>query len=99
MSVPGNGVDASVAEQVAVAPVPARVQIPVAEGLKVAVPVGVITVPAVDESVTLAVHSVVCPMSIVAGEHVTLTVVVRLLTPTLEGVALLLLPECVLSPL
>ncbi len=97
MSVPGLGVDASMAEHVAVAPAPARLQVPVAAGVNVTVPISVTAVPAVDESVTVAVHDVVCPTSIVFGEQVTLTVVVRLLTPTLVGVAVLLLPAWTLS--
>ena len=53
-------------EHVAVAPVPARVHVPL--GVKVTVPVGVVA-PVVDVSVTVAVHDVACPMKTVDGVH------------------------------
>jgi len=55
----------AVTEHVAMAPAPARVQL--SRVVKVTCPVGVIAVPAVDESVTVTVHDVVCPTAIVLG--------------------------------
>ena len=59
--------------------------------LKVTLPVGVRTVPAADESATVAVHVVVPPVAIVVGVQDTLVVVVRRFTTTV--VATLVLPE------
>jgi hypothetical protein len=61
-------------EQVADAPVPARVQVP--PGVKVTVPVGVIAVP-VEVSVTVAVHDVAWLITTVLGVHATVVEVVR----------------------
>ena len=94
---PGLGVEASVAMHDAVAPVPVSVHCAV--GAKVSVPVGVTAVPAVEESVTVPVHVVVWPTSMDDGEHATLTAVVRGLTVTLAGFAVLSLPPCEESPL
>ena len=58
-------------EQVAVAPVPASVQVP--PGVKVTVPVGVVGLALV--SVTVAVQVVACPMNTVDGLHATVVVV------------------------
>jgi len=58
-------------EHVAVAPVPANVQVP--PGVKVTVPDGVVGVAKV--SVTVAVHDVACPMKTVEGVHATVVVV------------------------
>jgi hypothetical protein len=58
-------------EQVAVAPVPASVQVP--PGVKVTVPVGVVGLALV--SVTVAVQLVACPMNTVDGLHATVVVV------------------------
>ena len=66
-------------EQVAVVPVPARVQVP--PGVNVTVPLGVIAVP-VDVSVTVAVQLVACPTMTVEGVHATLVVVARTVTVT-----------------
>jgi hypothetical protein len=66
-------------EHVAVAPVPASVQVP--PGVKVTVPVGVEVVPAA-VSVTVAVHEVACAMKTVEGTHATVVVVVLRLTVT-----------------
>ena len=66
-------------EQVAVAPVPARVQVP--PGVKVTVPVGVLVVP-VPVSVTVAVHDVACPIMTVEGVHATVVVVGLAVTVT-----------------
>jgi len=61
------------------------------DGVKVTVPMGVTTVPAVEASVTVAVH--VEPWLTTTGlVHVRLVVVVRLFTVTIAGVAVLLLP-------
>jgi len=78
-------------EHVAMAPVPARVQLSTV--VKVTCPVGVIAVPAVDESVTVAVHDVVCPTAIVFGVQLTAVVVVRRFTVTVAE-TVLLLPAC-----
>jgi hypothetical protein len=94
--VPGVAVDDSVLEHVAVAPVPANMHIAV--GVKNAFPVGVTGVPAMDESVTVMVHEVVCPTSIVDGVQLTLIVVARLLTATVAGATVLLLPAWRVSP-
>ena len=92
----GKGVDASVAEHDACEPVPASVHDAV--GAKVTVPDGVDAVP-VSVSLTVAVHNVDWPTSIVDGVHVTAVDVARLLTVTLAGTALLLLPLWEESPL
>ena len=81
----------AVTEHVTMAPVPAKVQLSTA--LKVTCPVGVIAVPAVDESVTVAVHDVVCPTAIVFGVQLTAVVVVRRFTVTVAE-TVLLLPAC-----
>ena len=73
-------------EQLAVAPVPASVQVP--PGVNVTVPVGVLVVPAA-VSVTVAVHDVAWLIAMVVGLHATVVVVVRLLTVTV------VLPELV----
>jgi len=78
----------AVTEHVAVAPVPARVQLSTV--VKVTCPVGVIAVPAVDESVTIAVHGVVCPTAIVFGVQLTAVVVARRFTVTVADIVLLL---------
>ena len=66
-------------EQVADAPVPARVHVP--PGVKVTVPVGVVGVD--ETSVTVAVQLVAWLMNTVDGVHATVVVVGRLLTVTL----------------
>jgi len=66
-------------EQVADAPVPARVQVP--PGVNVTVPVGVLVVPAA-VSVTVAVQDVACPTITEDGVHATVVVVVLRLTVT-----------------
>jgi len=60
------------AEHVAVAVVPDKVQVPL--GVNVTVPVGVVA-PVVDVSVTVAVQVVDAPSVIVDGAHVTVVVV------------------------
>jgi len=60
------------AEQVADAVVPARVQVPA--GVNVTVPVGVVA-PVVEVSVTVAVQLVEAPRVIVEGAHATVVVV------------------------
>jgi hypothetical protein len=60
------------AEHVATAPVPARVQVPA--GAKLTVPVGVVA-PVVDVSVTVAVQLVEAPNVMVEGAHATVVVV------------------------
>ena len=72
-------------EQVADAPVPAKVQgdpvkVPVLLVVKATVPVGVLVVPAA-VSVTVAVHVPACPVLSVAGQTI-VVVVVLLLTVT-----------------
>jgi len=79
-------------EHVAVAPVPASVQVP--PGVNVTVPLGVLVVP-VAVSVTVAVQVVACPTTTVDGLHATVVVVVRRLTVTLVDPVLV---ACVLSP-
>ena len=78
-------------EQVADAPVPARVQgdptkVPVLPVVNATVPVGVMTVPAA-VSVTVAVHVPACPTFNVAGQARVVVVVLRL-TVTLADPAL-----------
>lgn len=60
-------------EHVATAPVPDRVHVP--EGVNVTVPPGVVA-PVTDASVTVAVHNVDCPITIMDGMHDTVVVVV-----------------------
>jgi len=73
-------VGVTLTEQVADAPVPARVHVP--PGVNVTVPVGVLVVPT-EVSVTVAVHDVAWLTTTVDGVHATVVVVVRLLTVTL----------------
>jgi len=73
-------VGVTLTEQVANAPVPARVHVP--PGVNVTVPVGVLVVPT-EVSVTVAVHDVAWLTTTVDGVHATVVVVVRLLTVTL----------------
>ena len=85
-------VGVTLTEQVANAPVPARVHVP--PGVNVTVPVGVLVVPT-DVSVTVAVHDVAWFTTTVDGVHATVVVVVRLFTVT---DALPLLAAWVASP-
>jgi len=80
-------VGVTLTEQVADAPVPARVHVP--PGVNVTVPVGVLVVPT-DVSVTVAVHDVAWLTNTVDGVHDTVvvvacadTVTVRANVPTL----------------
>lgn len=66
-------------EQVADAPVPANVHVPL--GVNVTVPDGVLVVPAAT-SVTVAVQLVACPITTADGLHATVVVVVLRLTVT-----------------
>lgn len=70
------------------APVPVRVHEPL--GVNVTVPVGVIAVPIVELSVTVAVQLVAWLMATVDGVHVTLVVVGRTVTVTVVLPVLLL---------
>jgi len=71
------------------------VKVPVSLVENVAVPVGALGVPR-ELSVMVAVQEVVVSLATGFGLHVTLVVVVLLLTVMLLNVSLL--PECVLSP-
>ena len=71
------------------------VKVPVLFVAKVTEPVGV-TAPVPDESVTVAVQFVAVLMFTLAGEHVTLIVVERIVEVTVN--ATLVLPAWTLSP-
>src|SRR2546428_742849 len=86
----------AVTEHVAVAPVPARVQLSTV--VKVTCPVGVIAVPAVDESVTVAVQDVAWLTTTVVGEHDIVVVVGCAAGCEMLTVALPVLVAWVVSP-
>ena len=75
----------------------AGVKVPVELVVKLTEPVGVITAPAVEVSVTVAVQLVPWFRTTVAGVHATVVEVVRGLTVTVNAVAVAL-PEWVESP-
>jgi hypothetical protein len=70
----------------------AGVKVPVELVVKLTEPVGVMAVPAVDVSVTVAVHVVGWPGDTEAGEHTTPVEVVRGVTVTTKAAAVAL-PE------
>jgi len=91
-----------VAEQVAIAPEPERVQgepvnAPVPLVVNITLPAGIVAVPA-PSSVMVAVQVVGEPVSMLDGRHVMLVVVERLLIVMLTD-AIVVLVLCTASPL